>query len=206
MDLKTKNKFSEIDDILKDLSYKIDRWGDHNKSNIERFTGLKLKTDNFIEETKNKFSNMDTAIQNHSYISNIQKSSQLDCEKEIKKISSDFSWQIINNSGRMKELEQNFEKLSSQKNDTLLTLMLTISNNLIHISENFSNFLKDFTCNQQKRSDTMPLVKGKAAKTRKGFGKNVKKEMAEGKPQKQAVAIAYSEARKVKKTKKKMKK
>ena len=49
----------------------------------------------------------------------------------------------------------------------------------------------------------MPLVKGKAAKSRKGFSENVKREMEEGKPQKQAVAIAYSEARKGKKKKKK---
>ncbi len=48
----------------------------------------------------------------------------------------------------------------------------------------------------------MPLVKGKKAKTRKGFGENVKREMEAGKPQKQAVAIAYSEARKSKKKKK----
>ncbi len=44
----------------------------------------------------------------------------------------------------------------------------------------------------------MPLVKGKKAKTRKGFGENVKREMEAGKPQKQAVAIAYSVARKAK--------
>lgn len=41
----------------------------------------------------------------------------------------------------------------------------------------------------------MPLVKGKKAKTRKGFSENIKREMESGKPQKQAVAIAYSEAR-----------
>lgn len=41
----------------------------------------------------------------------------------------------------------------------------------------------------------MPLVKGAKAKTRKGFSENVKREMESGKPQKQAVAIAYSEAR-----------
>jgi hypothetical protein len=41
----------------------------------------------------------------------------------------------------------------------------------------------------------MPLVKGKAAKTKAGFSKNVATEMKAGKPQKQAVAIAYSEAR-----------
>lgn len=41
----------------------------------------------------------------------------------------------------------------------------------------------------------MPLVKGKEAKTKKGFSENVKKEMHAGKPQKQAIAIAYSEAR-----------
>jgi len=49
----------------------------------------------------------------------------------------------------------------------------------------------------------MPLAKGKAAKTPKGFSKNVKTEMKAGKPQKQAVAIAYSEARKGKKSAKK---
>ncbi len=51
----------------------------------------------------------------------------------------------------------------------------------------------------------MPLVKGKAAKSKKGFSENVKREMEAGKPQKQAVAIAYSQARK-KKNKKRAKK
>lgn len=52
----------------------------------------------------------------------------------------------------------------------------------------------------------MPLIKGAKAKTRKGFSENVKREMDSGKKQSQAVAIAYSEARKGKskpKTKKK---
>ncbi len=49
----------------------------------------------------------------------------------------------------------------------------------------------------------MPLVKGKAAKSKKGFSENVKREMEAGKPQKQAVAIAYSEARGSKKRNKK---
>jgi hypothetical protein len=40
----------------------------------------------------------------------------------------------------------------------------------------------------------MPLVKGKKAKTKEGFSTNVKREIEAGKPQKQAVAIAYSEA------------
>lgn len=48
----------------------------------------------------------------------------------------------------------------------------------------------------------MPLVKGKKASTPKGFSSNVKREMKEGKPQKQAVAIAYSEAREGKRKKK----
>ncbi len=52
----------------------------------------------------------------------------------------------------------------------------------------------------------MPLVKGAAAKSKKGFAENIKKEMAAGKPQKQAVAIAYSEADASKKKKKKAKK
>lgn len=45
----------------------------------------------------------------------------------------------------------------------------------------------------------MPLIKGKAAKTKKGFSKNVAKEIKAGKPKKQAVAIAYATARKSKK-------
>lgn len=53
--------------------------------------------------------------------------------------------------------------------------------------------------------NVMPLVKGKKAKTRKGFSENVKREMDAGKPQKQAVAIAYAQARKKKKKVKKKK-
>jgi len=49
----------------------------------------------------------------------------------------------------------------------------------------------------------MPLVKGKKASSKKGFGENVKREMHEGKKQDQAVAIAYSEAGEKKKGKKK---
>lgn len=48
----------------------------------------------------------------------------------------------------------------------------------------------------------MPLVKGKAASTKKGFSENVKREMNAGKKQSQAVAIAYSEADRGKKKKK----
>jgi hypothetical protein len=51
----------------------------------------------------------------------------------------------------------------------------------------------------------MPLVKGKKARTRKGFSENVKREMQAGKKQSQAVAIAYSQARKKKKKAKKKK-
>lgn len=40
----------------------------------------------------------------------------------------------------------------------------------------------------------MPLIKGSKAKTKKGFSTNIKREMKAGKPQKQAIAIAYSEA------------
>jgi hypothetical protein len=45
----------------------------------------------------------------------------------------------------------------------------------------------------------MPLIKGKKAATKKGFSENVKREIAAGKGQKQAVAIAYTLARKAKK-------
>ena len=40
----------------------------------------------------------------------------------------------------------------------------------------------------------MPLISGAKAKTNKGFSTNVKREVDAGKPQKQAVAIAYSKA------------
>ena len=38
----------------------------------------------------------------------------------------------------------------------------------------------------------MPLIKGNKARTRAGFSENIRREMDAGKPQKQAVAIAYS--------------
>ncbi|MFO0203541.1 MAG: hypothetical protein ACK528_10475, partial [Alphaproteobacteria bacterium] len=44
----------------------------------------------------------------------------------------------------------------------------------------------------QKRAKTMPLVKSASSTA---FRKNVKAEMAAGKPQNQAVAIAYSTQR-----------
>jgi hypothetical protein len=44
----------------------------------------------------------------------------------------------------------------------------------------------------------MPLIKGKSPKV---FSKNVKELMQSGRPQKQAVAIAYSQKRKSKPTK-----
>lgn len=47
----------------------------------------------------------------------------------------------------------------------------------------------------------MPLVKGAKAKTKKGFAENVRREMHAGKPQKQALAIAFSEAKPMKKKK-----
>lgn len=49
----------------------------------------------------------------------------------------------------------------------------------------------------------MPLIK---SKSKKAFSENIKREVEAGKPQKQAVAIAYSEKREAeKKTKKKKK-
>lgn len=48
----------------------------------------------------------------------------------------------------------------------------------------------------------MPLLSGKAAKTKKGFSENVRREVNAGKPVKQAVAIAYSKKRGGKKRKK----
>ena len=50
----------------------------------------------------------------------------------------------------------------------------------------------------------MPLIKGLKAKSPKGFSDNIRQEIHAGKPQKQAVAIAYSLARKSKKEEPKM--
>jgi len=47
----------------------------------------------------------------------------------------------------------------------------------------------------------MPLIGGKKAKTRAGMSSNIKTEMKAGKPQKQAVAVAYAQARRSKGTK-----
>lgn len=47
----------------------------------------------------------------------------------------------------------------------------------------------------------MPLVKGKKAKTRAGREENIRREVNEGKPIKQAVAISYSLAGEKKKKK-----
>lgn len=49
----------------------------------------------------------------------------------------------------------------------------------------------------------MPLVAGKKAKTKKGISENIRREVKAGKPQKQAVAIAYAQARRGKSRSKK---
>lgn len=53
-----------------------------------------------------------------------------------------------------------------------------------------------------KKENNMPLKKGAKPGT-KGFVENIKKEIKAGKPQKQAVAIAYSESGEKKKAKSK---
>lgn len=49
----------------------------------------------------------------------------------------------------------------------------------------------------------MPLIKGKKAKTKKGISENISREVRAGRPQKQAVAVAYSVAGKSRKKRKK---
>jgi hypothetical protein len=70
-----------------------------------------------------------------------------------------------------------------------------------------SQKMTDYHKNGQKHSNqkelNMPLISGKKAKTRAGFSENIKREMNAGKPQKQAIAIAYSKAKKGKKIVKK---
>lgn len=53
-----------------------------------------------------------------------------------------------------------------------------------------------------RRELHMPLVKGAAAKSRKGFSENIRRERASGKPLDQSIAIAYSEAGEKKRKKK----
>ncbi len=48
----------------------------------------------------------------------------------------------------------------------------------------------------------MPLIKGQKAKTKKGISENIKRERDSGRPEKQAIAIAFSEAKKTRKKKK----
>ncbi len=63
----------------------------------------------------------------------------------------------------------------------------------LHFKRNLNVFIR------LEKGDCMPLVKGEKDKSKKGFSENIKKEVEAGKPQKQAVAIAYSEARSAKK-------
>jgi hypothetical protein len=71
-------------------------------------------------------------------------------------------------------------------------------NIFLRIDEEADDYIFDYILPGQI---SMPLIGGKAAKTRKGFSENVKREMEAGKPQKQAVAIAYSQKRGGKKRK-----
>jgi hypothetical protein len=48
----------------------------------------------------------------------------------------------------------------------------------------------------------MPLIKGKKAKTKAGISENIRRERESGRPEKQSIAIAFSEAGKSRKNKK----
>lgn len=48
----------------------------------------------------------------------------------------------------------------------------------------------------------MPLIKGAKAKTKKGIASNIKKEINSGKEKNQAIAIAFSVAKKTRSNKK----
>lgn len=97
------------------------------------------------------------------------------------------------------------------EDDTYLRSSLKMLKNLCHHMAISEDKFKEFknheaiissTVTFKKRTRKMPLIKG-AKPNSKGFKKNIETEMAAGKPQKQAVAIAYSEARRGKKSRKK---
>lgn len=69
--------------------------------------------------------------------------------------------------------------------------------------EKIEKFVYDQQMEEENEEKNMPLIGGKAAKSKEGFSENIKAEMNAGKGQKQAVAIAYSQARKGKKKAKK---
>jgi hypothetical protein len=72
--------------------------------------------------------------------------------------------------------------------------MDSLDDRMRHQNENISAvryYIEDKIFNQE---NDMPLVKGAKAKTKKGISENIKREMEANKPQKQAVAIAMSEA------------
>ena len=48
----------------------------------------------------------------------------------------------------------------------------------------------------------MPLISGKKAKSKKGISENISKLRHENYPEKQAIAIAFSKAKKIRKKKK----
>lgn len=94
------------------------------------------------------------------------------------------------------------EVILSENDEKFLLLKDGVLGNFVFGDLESPKFLNIFV-RIEKRIEKMPLVKGKKARSSEGFSENIKKEISSGKKQKQAVAIAFSEANRSKKKAKK---
>jgi hypothetical protein len=100
-------------------------------------------------------------------------------------VSTPLSWSEVKHGlSPLQFTLKNLPKRLAQKGDLLEGLL----KKTIHLEAALNNLAKE--------EKIMPLVKGPKATTKEGISENIRREMKAKKPQKQAVAIALSQARK----------